>query len=148
MIDSILWAAVLVTMVIVEASTVSLVSIWFAGGALVALIASFLGAGLLLQLGLFLVVSTVLLAVLWPLRSKLLRRSIQPTNADRVIGMTALVTEDVDNITGAGAVQVDGKTWTARSTENLQLQAGELVKVDRIEGVKLFVSKLPAEVHV
>ena len=148
MIDSILWAAVLVTMVIVEASTVSLVSIWFAGGALVALIASFLGAGLLLQLGLFLVVSTVLLAVLWPLRSKLLRRSIQPTNADRVIGMTALVTEDVDNITGAGAVQVDGKIWTARSSENLQLQAGELVKVDRIEGVKLFVSKLPAEVHV
>ena len=148
MIDSILWAAVLVTMVIVEASTVSLVSIWFAGGALVALIASFLGAGLLLQLGLFLVVSTVLLAVLWPLRSKLLRRSIQPTNADRVIGMTALVTEDVDNITGAGAVQVDGKVWTARSTENLPLQTGELVKVDRIEGVKLFVSKLPAEVHV
>lgn len=148
MIDSILWAAVLVTMVIVEASTVSLVSIWFAGGALVALIASFLGAGLLLQLGLFLVVSTVLLAVLWPLRSKLLRRSIQPTNADRVIGMTALVTEDVDNITGAGAVQVDGKIWTARSTENLPLQTGELVKVDRIEGVKLFVSKLPAEVHV
>ena len=147
MFDTILWIAVLIIMVIVEASTVSLVSIWFAGGALIAMIASLCGAGLLLQCCLFLIGSSLLLACLWPIRDKLLRRTIQPTNADRVIGMTALVTEDVDNITGAGAVQVDGKVWTARSMDGSPLAAGELVRVDRIEGVKLYVSRIPAEVR-
>ena len=147
MIDTILWVAVLVGALIVEASTAGLVSIWFAGGALCAMIVSFFGDSILLQFCLFLGVSCLLLASLWPIRNRLLRRAIQPTNADRVIGMTALVTEDVDHITGAGAVQVDGKVWTARSTGNLPLQAGELVKVDRIEGVKLYVSRLPAEVQ-
>ena len=147
MFDTILWIAVLVVMLIVEASTVSLVSIWFAGGALCAMIVSFLGDHILLQLCLFLGVSCLLLAMLWPVRSKLLRRRIQPTNADRVIGMTALVTEDVDNIQGAGAVQVDGKVWTARSSDGKPLSAGELVRVERIEGVKLYVSRIPAEVQ-
>ena len=148
MFDTILWIAVLVVMLIVEASTVSLVSIWFAGGALCAMIVSFLGDHILLQLCLFLGVSCLLLAMLWPVRSKLLRRRIQPTNADRVIGMTALVTEDVDNIQGTGAVQVDGKVWTARSADGKPLSAGELVRVERIEGVKLYVSRIPAEVPV
>ena len=148
MFDTILWIAVLVVMLIVEASTVSLVSIWFAGGALCAMIVSFLGDHILLQLCLFLGVSCILLAMLWPVRSKLLRRRIQPTNADRVIGMTALVTEDVDNIQGTGAVQVDGKVWTARSADGKPLSAGELVRVERIEGVKLYVSRIPAEVPV
>lgn len=143
MIHIILWIAVMVLMVIVEASTVSLVSIWFAGGALVALIAALLGGGIWLQIILFLVASSILLACLWPLRSKLLRRTIHPTNADRVIGMTAIVTEAVDNILGVGAVQADGKVWTARSTDGMPLSVGDLVRVERIEGVKLYVSKAP-----
>ena len=144
MIHIILWIAVMVLMVIVEASTVSLVSIWFAGGALVALIAALLGGGIWLQIILFLVASSILLACLWPLRNKLLRRTVHATNADRVIGMTAIVTEAVDNILGVGAVQADGKVWTARSTDGTPLSVGDLVLVERIEGVKLYVSKAPA----
>ena len=147
MIDTILWIAIMLVMIVVEASTVSMVSIWFAGGALCAMIASLCGAGILLQLILFLLVSCGLLACLWPVRNKLLKRKIQPTNADRVIGMTAVVAEDVDNITGAGAVQVDGKIWTARSSDGTGLAAGELVRVDRIEGVKLYVTRVPAAVE-
>ena len=143
MIQTIFWIAVIILMLIVEAATVGLISLWFAGGALCAMIASLCGGGIWLQLILFLSVSCILLACLWPLRNKLLLRKIQPTNADRVIGMTALVTEDVDNITGAGAVQVDGKIWSARSTDGSTMTAGELVRVERIEGVKLYVAKHP-----
>jgi len=142
----ILWIAVMVIMIAVEATTVSLVSIWFAGGALCALIVALFGGNIWLQLIAFLVVSSVLLACLWPLRNKLLRRRIQPTNADRVIDMTAVVVEDVDNIAAVGAVQVDGKIWTARSSDGSPLYTGELVTVERIEGVKLYVSK-KAPVH-
>jgi len=143
MIPTIFWIAVIVLMIIVEASTVGLISVWFAGGALCALIASLCGGSIWLQLILFLAVSCVLLACLWPLRNRLLKRKIQPTNADRVIGMTAVITEAVDNIAASGAVQVDGKIWSARSTDNSVLTVGELVLVDRIEGVKLYVSRIP-----
>lgn len=144
MIYTVLWIAIMLIMLAVEAATVSMVSIWFAGGALCAMIASLCGGGILLQVILFLVVSSILLICLWPLRNKLLKKKIQPTNADRVIGMTAVVTENVDNIHGSGAVQVDGKVWTARSSDGTKLMPGMLVRVDRIEGVKLYVSKEPA----
>ena len=135
----VLWVAAIIGLLILEASTVCLVSLWFVGGALAALIAAFCGGSILLQCVLFLVVSSVLLACLWPLRKKVLNRGHKPTNADRVIGMTAVVTEPIDNIRGTGAVRVDGKVWTARSEDGAVIEAESLVTVRRIEGVKLFV---------
>ena len=134
-----LWVAAIIGLMILEASTVSLVALWFVGGALVALIAAFCGGSILLQCVLFLAVSSVLLACLWPLRKKILGRGHKATNADRVIGMTAVVTEPIDNIRGTGAVRVDGKVWTARTTDGSLVEAENLVTVRRIEGVKLFV---------
>lgn len=145
MFEVILWLAVMIAMMATEAATVSLVSIWFAGGALVALVAALLGGSISLQIILFVAVSAVLLAGLWPLRKKLLDKKRQPTNLDRVIGMTAVVTETVDNIAGAGAVKVDGKVWSARSEDGSQLLPGDLVEVRRIEGVKLYVVKSPVK---
>ena len=140
------WIAVAVLMLVVEAVTVSLVSLWFAGGALAALIAGLCGASLLWQFVLFLVVSSLLLACLYPVTKKATRKRAQTaTNYDRVLGMTVPVTETIDNIEGVGAVRADGKVWSARSSDGIVIEAGALVTVDRIEGVRLYVTKLQEE---
>lgn len=141
MIPIVLWIAVMVVMFIVEAATVSFVSIWFAGGALAALITALFGGTLLIQFIVFTIVSAVLLIGIWPLRTRLTRRGTVKTNADRVIGMHAIVTEQIDNLAGTGAVRVDGKIWTARSAGGEILEPGEVVLVARMESVKLYVEK-------
>ena len=137
-----LWLALFVVFLIVEAGTVALVSIWFALGALAALVSCVLGAEMWLQITVFLVVSLVLLAVLWKrVRSKL---TTTKTNVDSVIGAEGYVTEAIDNLSYTGRVKLGGITWAARSTSGAGIPVGTLVKVERIEGVKVFVS--PAEV--
>lgn len=140
------WLGVLVVFAIVEASTVTLVSIWFVGGSLAALIAALLGAEIWLQVTLFIVVSALLLISFRPLLKKFHQpRKIQ-TNAPANIGKLAIVTESIDNLRGLGAVKLSGLTWTARSESDKGIEAGTVVRVKRIEGVKLFVE--PAEVNV
>ena len=137
-----LWLALFVVFLIVEAGTVALVSIWFALGALAALVSCALGAEMWLQITVFLVVSLVLLALLWKrVRSKL---TTTKTNVDSVIGAEGYVTEPIDNLSYTGRVKLGGITWAARSTSGAGIPVGTLVKVERIEGVKVFVS--PAEV--
>ena len=137
-----LWLALFVVFLIVEAGTVALVSIWFALGALAAMVSCVLGAEMWLQITVFLVVSLVLLALLWKrVRSKL---TTTKTNVDSVIGAEGYVTEAIDNLSYTGRVKLGGITWAARSTSGAGIPVGTLVKVERIEGVKVFVS--PAEV--
>ena len=137
-----LWLALFVVFLIVEAGTVALVSIWFALGALAALASCVLGAEMWLQITVFLVVSLVLLALLWKrVRNKL---TTTKTNVDSVIGAEGYVTEAIDNLSYTGRVKLGGITWAARSTSGAGIPVGTLVKVERIEGVKVFVS--PAEV--
>lgn len=137
-----LWLALFVVFLIVEAGTVALVSIWFALGALAALVSCALGAEMWLQITVFLVVSLVLLALLWKrVRSKL---TTTKTNVDSVIGAEGYVTEAIDNLSYTGRVKLGGITWAARSASGAGIPVGTLVKVERIEGVKVFVS--PAEV--
>ena len=137
-----LWLALFVVFLIVEAGTVALVSIWFALGALAALASCALGAEMWLQITVFLVVSLVLLAVLWKkVRGKVPRTR---TNVDSMIGAEGYVTEAIDNLSYTGRVKLGGITWAARSTSGAGIPVGTLVKVERIEGVKVFVS--PAEV--
>ena len=135
----ILWAVLMVVFAIVEAATVNLVSIWFVGGALTALVVQLLGGSIWLQLALFLVTAGVLLAGLRPF----VRRYVAPrrtaTNADMVLGREAFVLETVDNLHGTGALKLDGKVWTARSATDAVLPEGMLVKVVKLEGVKLYV---------
>lgn len=140
------WLGVLVIFAIVEASTVTLVSIWFVGGSLAALIAALLGAEIWLQVALFLAVSTVLLISFRPLLKKFHQPKKVQTNAPANIGKLAIVTEAIDNLQGLGAVKLSGLTWTARSESGKGIEAGTVVCVKRIEGVKLFVE--PAEVNV
>ena len=115
-----IWLGAVVAFGVLEAATAALVSIWFVGGAAVALLASFLGAALWLQIALFLAVSVGILAAVRPLMKRANAKTV-PTNLDRVIGCTARVTEDIDNEAGTGAVYVEGKTWTARSSDGTVL---------------------------
>ena len=143
-----LWLGAAVVFGIVEALTAGLVSIWFVAGAAAALIGALLGAGLGLQVALFVVVSAAALAATWPLVRRYTAGKAVPTNLDRVLGDSGKVTETIDNENSAGAVYVDGKTWTARSADGSVIPAGATVQVLRMEGVKLFVQKIKENVEV
>ena len=142
------WFVLMVIFIAAEASTVSLVSTWFAVGSLVAMVASLLGGQLWLQVVLFVVISGGLLALLRPFVKKYFAPKLVKTNVDAVIGTTGMVLETIDNDLGTGRVKLAGMEWSARSTSGDSIPAGTRVRVDRIEGVKVFVSpeKVPAKV--
>ena len=146
--NTILWLGLMVLFLIVEATTVTMVSLWFAGGALAALAVSALGGGFLVQMVAFLVVSTALLALLRPMARKHFTPKLTKTNVDSVIGMEGYVTGDIDNIAATGTVKLGAMEWTARSATGEKISTGTLVKVEKIEGVKAFVTpvEVPAEV--
>ena len=133
------WVAVMALAAFVEAATPMLVSIWFSVGALAAMLAAYFGASITVQLLLFVFVSIAALVGLRPLAKRFIDPHIVPTNADRLLGGKAQVTETIDNERSAGAVYIDGTTWTARSEDGNIIPAGEQVEVVRMEGVKLFV---------
>lgn len=142
-----LWLGVMVLAVVVEMSTMSLVSVWCALGALVSVFAAYFGAQWTTQLLLFVGVSIVAAAVVRPLAKRYADPHKVPTNADRLLGMEARVTEDIDNVRPSGTVYVDGKTWTARSASGESIPAGEMVEIERMEGVKLIVrAKAPVAI--
>lgn len=134
------WLALLIIFIVVECMTVGLVSIWFAGGSLVAMILAMAGAEAIWQDVAFVVVSGLLLVATRPFVKKYLLNKKEKTNYQSVIGMVAKVTETIDNYNQTGAAFVDGKEWTARSTEDaVTMEKDTLVQVAAIEGVKLIV---------
>ena len=135
------WLGAIVFFGVVEGVTAGLVSIWFVLGAAAALIAALLNAALTVQFAVFLIVSALALVATRPLVKKLRAGKPVPTNLDRVIGTAGRVTETVDNSIASGAVYVDGKTWTARSADGSILPKGQMVRIVKMEGVKLFVEK-------
>ena len=139
---AVVWLGLMVLFLLLEAGTVALVSLWFAAGALAAILVSLLGGNLVIQSLVFLVVSCALLALARPVLRKYYTPRITRTNVDSLPGSLGLVTADIDNVVGAGEVKLGAMTWTARSTDGSPIPAGTQVRVDRIEGVKAFVSPL------
>ncbi len=138
----IIWGAVLILMIIIEAVSVQLTSIWFALGALVSLILSlFRPDAYVLQCAVFVVVSVAALIAVRPLVKRYMKGRVQPTNADSTIGREGIVTETIDGIAGTGQVKSDGSVWTARSADNGVIEKDALVIADEIAGVKLIVHK-------
>lgn len=142
--DTIIWLVLMVVFLIVEASTVVMMSLWFAAGSLIALVASLLGAPIWLQVVLFLVVSAALLACLRPMVRKHFTPRLTRTNVDAIVGSQGYVSGDIDNVAATGTVKLGSMEWTARSATGDRIPAGTLVKVERIEGVKAFVT--PVEI--
>ena len=141
---AIIWLGLTVAFLIAEAATVTVISLWFAAGSLVAMAMALLGGAVWLQVLTFLVVSAIALTALRPLVRKYLTPKLTATNIDSVIGSVGIVTTAIDNIAASGRVKLNGMEWTARSTSGEPIPAGSKVRVDKIEGVKVFVS--PAEI--
>ena len=142
--DAIIWLVLMVIFLIAEASTVAMVSMWFVLGALGAMIVSLLGAPAWLQILVFIVISAVMLALLRPIIKKFMTPKIIRTNVDSVIGSTGIVMEGIDNVAATGQVKIGHMFWSARSTSGEVIPVNTVVQVDKIEGVKVFVT--PAEV--
>jgi membrane protein implicated in regulation of membrane protease activity len=141
----IFWAVAVVAFIILELATVGLASIWFALGALCALIAALLGAPLWLQIVWFVIISVATLLLTRPLAKKYINSKTMATNADRVIGRRAVVKERIDELSGTGAVLADGKMWSARTVDGRSAEPGDVVIVREIRGVKLIVEPPDAE---
>jgi membrane protein implicated in regulation of membrane protease activity len=137
---NIIWLGTMIAFIVLELSTVSLTCIWFALGALAALVAGLFHAPTWLQMFWFFAVSIITLIATRPLVKKFNTSNTIPTNADMVIGQSCVVLEPISNLSETGAVKVGGKVWTARSTDGTVFAPGERVIAVRIEGVKLIVA--------
>lgn len=139
---TVVWLAVLVLLVIIELLTMGLTTIWFAGGALVATLAALLGAPVIVQVLLFLVISVLLLFFTRPIAVKYFNKDRVRTNAESLIGRQAIVISEIDNLQGIGQVNVGGVEWSARSSQDdVTLPVGAVAVVLAINGVKLIVEE-------
>ena len=135
----ILWIVLAVLFAVIEAATAQVVTLWFAVGAVGAIVAYVLNASELVQLSVFVAVSLLTLLVARPYLKRFTKTKVQPTNLDMCIGQTAVVTEEINNTLSAGQVKIRGTVWTARSQDDTVIPADTLVTVIAIEGVKLIV---------
>lgn len=137
-----LWVAVIIIGVAAEAISYNLTAIWFAVGALFSLIVVTFGGGWLLQIFVFAVASALLLLLIRPFATNVLKPKGAKTNADRIIGEEGIVTEEINNTLATGAVKILGQTWTARSVDGVPIPAGSKVRVCEISGVKVMVLRV------
>ena len=140
------WFVLLVLFIGAEAATVTMVSAWFAMGALAAVIAALLGGQVWLQVVLFFGVSGISLALLRPIAKKYFDPRITRTNVDALAGKLCPVVADIDNLTASGQIKIGDVEWSARSTDGQPIPAGSQVKIDRVEGVKVYVTPVTVEV--
>ena len=139
--EAFVWLGLLLLFLAVEAGMVALVSMWFAGGALAALLVSLFCHVVWVQVVVFLVVSCALLLLLRPITKKFFTPRLVKTNVDSVVGSLGKVTKEIDNVAATGEVKLGAMFWTARSADDSVIPEGTLVRVETIEGVKVFVKK-------
>ena len=137
---AVFWLVLLVVFLAAEAATVTLTCLWFAAGSLAAMVVSMTGGGIGFQTAVFLVVSAALLTALRPLVRKYVTPKVTRTNVDSVIGATGLVTAAISNVEAKGQVRLGAMEWSARSSSGEPIEVGTLIRVDRVEGVKVFVT--------
>ena len=137
------WLAAIALFVVVEINTMALTTIWFAGGAVAAFLAAMFGASVKIQLGLFLIVSAILLFFTRPFATKVFNKGTVKTNAAGLVGKKARVTAEINNELSQGAAVVDGQEWTARAEkEDEIIPEDTMVLIKEIRGVKLIVEKI------
>ena len=139
--STIVWLVVAALFIIIEIGTLGLTTIWFAGGAILAAAAAAFGAHWVVQALIFAVVSLVLLFVTRPIAQRHLMSTQEKTNAESLVGQTAIVTSTIDNIKSEGSAKINGLEWTARSKDDSIIEDGSEVVIESISGVKLIVSK-------
>ncbi len=141
----IVWTALIILFIVVEIISVGLTSIWFAGGALVALLVCAAGLGTAVQFAAFVVVSVILILFTRPWALKYMKPKLVKTNYEAAVGKNVCLTETVDNIKGTGTAVLNGQEWTARAYEDGKVfEAGTIVKVKEIRGVTLYIEESDA----
>lgn len=144
--NTMIWLAVMVILILIEIVTVGLTTIWFAVGALAAAFVAGLGGGTLLQVIVFMIVSFAMLVFTRPFAMKFINTTRVKTNYEGIIGKIVRITEDVDNINETGCAVVNGQEWTVRAAvDTKKIAAGSLAKVVNISGVKLIVEQYEEE---
>lgn len=143
-----IWIGVLILMVIIEGLTMtSLATIWFIPGTLLAMLLAAFHVSIGIQIAVFLISAVISVIVTFPMAKKLINDRTKSTNYERIIGTNGIVQEEINNLKGTGRVKVDGKDWTARAKNEKNIFAvGDVVRIDYIEGVKLFVEGTGLEV--
>ena len=140
--EPIMWLILLACFLVVEAITVGLTTIWFAGGALVAAIASGLGAGILIQWVLFLIVSLALLIFTRPMAVRYMNKGVPKTNVNSLIGERAVVIQKINNLEQTGQVRINDIEWMARtSSDEVTIPEHAIVTIEDVPGVKLIVKE-------
>ena len=137
----ILWLVLFVALIILELATTQLICIWFAGGALAAFVCALLNLNITIQAVVFVLVSTLLLIFTKRIVGKLKAKPNAKTNAEALIGQSAIVTEDISNKNAKGSVKIRGLEWSARSADEYEIPKESYVTVKEIDGVKLIVEK-------
>ena len=142
----IFWLVLLIVLLGIEMATLGLTTIWFAGGALIAVVAALLHAPLTVQIVLFFLVSLVLVFFTRPVAVKYFNKDRVRTNVESVLGKQTIVTEEIDNLLGKGGAVLNGQEWSARSTEDGKIiPEGAVVTIEAVSGVKLIVKAAFAE---
>ncbi|PKM70489.1 MAG: NfeD family protein [Firmicutes bacterium HGW-Firmicutes-18] len=136
---SIFWIALIIVFVIIEAATAGITTIWFAIASVIALVAQLLGFSPIGQIAIFLIASAILIYFTRPLVMKYLKVGKTRTNADKLVGDVGKVIEEIDNLNAKGLVKISNQIWTARSLDETIIPMDTLVRVERIDGVKLIV---------
>lgn len=139
------WVIAIAVLSLIEVLTPQFVTIWFAAGAVVGLIFALAGLPVVAQIIAFIVSSVVFLVITRPLYDKFIKTRQVATNADSLIGKTAMVTEDINNDEGTGFVKINGQVWSARTNDGALIGKGEKVLVLSIEGVKLIIERYSQE---
>ena len=140
--EPIMWLIVLAVCLVIEAITVGLTTIWFAGGALIAAIVSVLGASVQVQWILFLVVSLVLLIFTRPLAVRYMNKGVSKTNVNSLIGEKAVVIQPINNLAQTGQVRINDFEWMARtSSDEVTIPEQAVVTIEAVQGVKLIVKE-------
>ena len=137
-----IWVIIIAACIFAEIATLGLTTIWFAGGAGVALVVSIVGGGIWVQIIVFIIVSVVLMFLVRPYAKKRFNSKRTATNVDSILGQTGIVIDEINNLMSKGLVKIGGQEWTARSMDSGEtIGPGEQVVVERIEGVKVIVRK-------
>ena len=139
--EMIFWLIVFVILLVVEIATMALTTVWFAGGALAAFLAAYIGFGEVVQVLVYLIVSILLLVLTRPLAVKFFNQERQKTNAESLIGQKAIVKEEINTLQTTGRVEVNGMEWSAKTEESEIIKADTIVMIKGIQGVKLIVEK-------
>lgn len=140
--EPIIWLGILAVLLVIEGLTTALTTIWFAGGALVAAIAAGLGFGIVPQLLLFFFVSLILLFFTRPAAMKLLNKNTEKTNVDSLLGKSAVVIQQINNLAGTGQVRINDIEWMARtSDESVTIPVDTVVEIKEVHGVRLIVEQ-------